>query len=70
MKMIKIEATIACHPASDHDTARGVAGFAASELQRLVDYFAKDGHVLKFEATLTNSDEPAPADRTEGDEPA
>lgn len=70
MKMIKIEATIACHPASDHDTARGVAGFAASELQRLVDYFAKDGHVLKFEATLTNSVETEPGNSFEGDEPA
>jgi len=55
MRTVKIEATIQPHPAADADTTKAVAGFAASELERLSEYFARDGHILKFEVAVTGS---------------
>lgn len=62
MKVIKFEGTVQCHPATDSDGANGVCGFTTTELQRLADYFARDGHVLKFEAAVEEG--------AEGDETA
>lgn len=64
MSDITLILTIKPHPATPADDAKGLAGFAGSETQRLCDYLHERGHVATFEVEYredaTPAEKPAP----------
>jgi hypothetical protein len=59
MSEITLILTIKPHPATPIDEAKGLAGFAGSETQRLCDYLHERGHVATFDVDCRENATPA-----------